>query len=311
MSSRRLIVTAALAASACAGNGRVRALETRLAAVEDQAKRNDAELRATLVRIEAQLASLVVTVAAGDDRDALDARLEAISQRLDKLAAARPPARPARREPDPAKVYAVPVDGDPVRGKADALVTIVKATEYACPFCEKNRAVLDQIVADYPNDVRIVYKDFVVHPQTATAAAQAGCAAHLQGKFLEMDHQLWERAFKDRRFEPAFYETLAGEIGLDVARFRADMNGVCVAEVQQDIAALTMVGVNATPGFFINGRFLSGAQPYPAFKALIDEELAKARDRVKKGAKKKKYYDEWVIKPGLTKLEPPPAAPAP
>jgi len=70
------------------------------------------------------------------------------------------------------------------------------------------------------------------------------------------------------------------------------------------MAELSAVGVAATPAFFINGRFLSGAQPVTAFRTIIDEELALARKRVKAGARKKRYYEEWVVKKGLTRLEP-------
>jgi protein-disulfide isomerase len=206
--------------------------------------------------------------------------------------------------PNPAKVYAVPITDDPARGPAGALVTIVRAGEYACPFCERVRPTLDQLRADYPKDVRIVYKDFVVHPQLATDAALAACGAARQGKFDEMDTQLWERAFKPRRFEVALYETIAGELGLDLDRFRADMAGPCTTKLHTDMSELEQVGVNATPIFFINGRYLAGAQPYATFKSLVDEELARAKDRVKHGAKRTSYYADWVLKPGLTKLAP-------
>ncbi|HVK74422.1 MAG TPA: DsbA family protein [Kofleriaceae bacterium] len=222
-----------------------------------------------------------------------------------EVATAGAQAAPARSLPDPARVYAVPVTGDPVRGNPDALVTVIKATEYACPYCAKNRAVLDQIMAAYPNDVRIVYKDFIVHPRVAFGTAQAACAAAKQGKFLEMDALLWDNVFAGKRLDRALFERFAGQLGLDLARFRADFDGVCPGEIEADMAALRRFGVYATPMFFINGRFLAGAQPYAAFKAVIDEELAKARARVRQGTRPARYYDEWVMKRGLPGLAPP------
>ena len=68
------------------------------------------------------------------------------------------------------------------------------------------------------------------------------------------------------------------------------------------MAELTKFGVGATPVFFINGRFLSGAQPFPAFAALIDEELAKAKAAVKAGTKPAKYYEQEIVKKGLPSL---------
>ena len=303
-----LVLASILSSAGCASRARVQSLETRLAALEQAQRTRDTEVRTTLMRVEAQLASLTVTVAGLSEQPGGDvaAKLAELAERVDKLAA-RPAPRPARPQPDPTKVYAVPVTGDPVEGNPAALVTLVRAGEYACPFCEKSRATMDALLADYGKDVRIVYKDFIVHPQVATEAAHAACAAHKQGRFLQMDDLLWERAFKNRQFEVALYETLATELGLDLDRFRADMKGPCPGEVQADMAQLTTFGVGATPAFFINGRFLSGAQPVPAFKAVIDEELQRARERVKKGTKPKRYYDEWVIKQGLPRLEPAPA----
>jgi protein-disulfide isomerase len=219
--------------------------------------------------------------------------------------AARP--RPSRPQADPAQTYAVPVDGDPSIGPADAVVTIVKGYEYACPFCEKVRPTLEALHKKYPKDVRVVYKQFVVHPQVATGTALAVCAGHKQGKFKEMDAIVWEKAFKTRQFEEAHLESLAKEIGLDVNRYKADVKGDCQAFIQKDQAELAAFGVGATPAFFINGRFLSGAQPLPAFEKLVEEELAKAKER---GAGPN-YYNEWVIGKGLKKLEAPKAEAVP
>ncbi|WP_428261517.1 DsbA family protein [Haliangium sp.] len=70
-----------------------------------------------------------------------------------------------------------------------------------------------------------------------------------------------------------------------------------------DQAQLAKVGVSGTPAFFINGRFLSGAQPFPAFKQVIDEELKKADDRLAKGDSLAGYYDKYVVEQGLKALE--------
>ena len=62
--------------------------------------------------------------------------------------------------------------------------------------------------------------------------------------------------------------------------------------------------MSATPSFFINGRFTSGAQPIESFAKIIDEELAKATERIKKGTRKARYYQEWVIEKGETSAAP-------
>ena len=134
--------------------------------------------------------------------------------------------------------------------------------------------------------------------------ALASCAANLQGKFGEMYELIWEQ---NRNFSRDNMEKLAQQLGLDLDRFKADMDGACKQIVQQDQADVTRVGASGTPAFYINGRFLSGAQPIDRFKAVIDEELKLANARIAKGeATVETYYDEFVLKRGRKEL----AAPA-
>jgi protein-disulfide isomerase len=240
----------------------------------------------------------------------VEAKLDDINQRLERIegmvkqgaGAQRPmPQRPPG--PDPAKVYAVPIEGAPAKGPANAKITVVKAFEFACPFCERARPTMDEIVKTYGDDVRIVYKHYIVHPATATIPSQAVCAAHKQNKFAEMENLIWEKGFKaNRNLSQENMETLATELKLDLNRFKADMQGECAKLVQKDHQELAQVGVTGTPGFFINGRFIRGAQPFPAFKAVIDEELKKANERIEKGAAADKYYQEWVLGKGEKKI---------
>jgi protein-disulfide isomerase len=303
-------VIAAFAAS-CVSSGKYKALEKRVAQLEERETQRDLETHGTLLRIEAQLSALAAGFGRLSDLGIVDlhAKLAQLEDQIEKMAAARPPARPSRPQPDPAKTYAVRVVDAPSRGASDALVTIVRAGEWACPFCEKTRPTIDQLLAEYGKDLRFVHRDFVVHPQIANDMAYAACAAHKQGRFWELDELLWEKAFKTRQFETSHLEELAVEAGVDMDRYRRDVAGDCPAELTSGMAELTALGVGATPAFFVNGRFLSGAQPIENFRRLIDEELALARKRVKKGTKQKRYYEEWVMKKGLTKLEPPPPTP--
>jgi protein-disulfide isomerase len=233
--------------------------------------------------------------------------------------------RPPRPTADPSKTYSVPIEGAPFEGPADAKVTIVKAYEYACPYCEKVRPTMDELKKQYGKDIKIVYKHFVVHPQVATSPALAACAAHKQGKFPAMENILWEKIFKARKFDKdrcwlggagakgaaeagggpgcENLEMVAKEIGLDLNKFRTDMVE-CQAIIQRDQKELGTVGVGATPAFFINGRFLSGAQPTPAFQALVDEELKKANEKIASGAvSQADYYKTFVIEKGEKKAE--------
>ena len=152
----------------------------------------------------------------------------------------------------------------------------------------------------------------MVHPQVATTGALAFCAAAKQGKAAEMDDLLWEKEFKARAFDPDQCWTggtcdktnaLAQELKLDVNKFKEDMKS-CQQLVQADMKELQNFGVGATPGFFINGRFISGAVPIDNFVAVIDEELKKANDRIQQGTPPDQYYQQWVMDKGLKGLEP-------
>jgi protein-disulfide isomerase len=121
--------------------------------------------------------------------------------------------------------------------------------------------------------VRFVYRDFALpnHPQAQPAAEAAQCA-HQQGKFWPFHDRIFEN---QGALSNAIYPQFAADLGLDEKAF-----GECVAsrsfqtEVEKDYREGVSFGVNATPTFFINGRFLSGAQPFEQFQSIIDEEIA-------------------------------------
>ena len=252
-------------------------------------------------------AALVLGACQQDNKDVIK-KLDEISKKLDKIQAtgvggAAPQQRPAQRPgPDPTKTYGFPVDDLPTIGNPNALITVVKAYEYACPFCEKVRPTEDQLFKDYGDKIRIVYAPFVVHPQIATLPQQAACAGYKQGKFKEMNDLLWEKAFKTRQFEAANLENIAKEAGLDMGKYAADMKDACPAWVNAKQAIAGSFGVGATPAFFINGRFLSGAPPLPAFKQLIDEELKKAEAAIASGAPAGSFYKSVIVEKGLKKM---------
>ena len=133
---------------------------------------------------------------------------------------------------------------------------------------------MEQLLEAFPNDLKFVYKNFPLsfHKQ-ALPAAKAAVAAGKQGKFWEMHDIVFE---KMRELSDEKYPIWAGELGLDVEKFKADFASpetaaLIAAEQKSGQAA----GVRGTPTFFINGRKLVGAQPVTAFKKLIDEQLKK------------------------------------
>ena len=186
---------------------------------------------------------------------------------------AAPAARPPRRGPDPEKVYAVNVKGSPARGPERANVTIVEFSDFQCPFCARVGPTLDRIHQEYGDKVRIVFKHLPlsIHPK-APAAHAAAEAAHRQGKFWEMH----DKIFKGQRaLSEESYVQWAGELGLDIDRFKRDLASSDVkGAVDRDSREASALGVTGTPGFFINGKFMSGAQPFSSFKTAIDAALA-------------------------------------
>ena len=275
-----------------------------------------------IAALEGKSRELAMQLAATQERaQGLERRVKVLEDAAVQRAA--PPPRPARREPDRTKTYAITVANAPTDGPADAKVTLVVAGEYACPYCEKVRDTLAELRKKYGKDLRIVHRSFIVHPQVATAAAYASCAAHKQHKFEPMDLLLWEKGFKARQFDkptslpdgttqPCWTTSegcpvvlgFAQEIGLDLPRFKADMR-TCEAAITDSQHELEKFGVGATPSFFINGRFLSGAMPIETFAAVIDEEAARADARIKAGSARARYYQAWVLDVGEKSLAAP------
>jgi len=244
-----------------------------------------------------------------DDQD-IKKELAGIRQDLQGLRAqlARNGAGPVRQQPpgpDPAKVYAVGVDGAPAVGPATAPVTVVIAYEYACPWCNRQRQVFPALHEAYGDNVRFVFRPFVVHPDLANDAALAACAADHQGHFAEVSDALWTSVFDKRAFDRASVEHAASTVaGVDLARLRTDMDGSCKAFVEHERAALSELGVNATPQVWVNGRPIPGGyKPLEGLKPVIDEELARAKERIASGTPRDAYYAEWVVKKGLRKLD--------
>ena len=222
---------------------------------------------------------------------------------LISAAAVAQPSHPvaAPPQPDPAVVYSVPLDDSPAEGPKHAKVTIVMGMEFACPFCRRAWDTLHDVRAKYGDDVRIVYKTFIVHAKDATAAALAACAAHKAGRWRGMADGLWAQAFDKRDFSERNLLAIGRVAGVDPAAMTADMHGAaCATELMRDLTELKRLGQTGTPTFWINGRVLVGAQPIERFQDLIDEELKKASDAIDGGGgvKLDDYYD-LLVKNGV------------
>ena len=231
---------------------------------------------------------------------------------LTKAAAAKPAAaKPG--QPDPKAVYKVPLKGDePQKGPDDALVTIVEISDFECPFCSRVNPTIKSVVDKYGKDVRVVWMNNPLpFHKNAKPAANAALEAHAQ----KGDKGFW--AMHDKMFanQKALttdnLEAWAKELGLNAAKFKKALaDDKYGKRIQEQQALASSLGARGTPAFFINGRNLRGAQPLPAFTAVIDEELAKAKALVAKGTAKAKVY-ETIIATGETGPKTAPAAAAP
>ena len=168
------------------------------------------------------------------------------------------------------------IDDDSVKGDPDAPVTIVEFSDFECPFCARfYTGAYAQIDQEYiqTGKVKLVYRDFPLsfHPNAQKAAEAAECAGE-QGKYFEMHDILFERGVTGGSTS---YKAFATEIGLDEQEFASCLDsGEMAAEVRQDMADGQRAGVQGTPAFFVNGQLISGAQPFPAFQAAIEQALA-------------------------------------
>jgi protein-disulfide isomerase len=212
------------------------------------------------------------------------------------------PAAAPRRVADPDVTYAVPVGTSPTLGPANAKVTMVIAFDYACPFCRQCWSTIDQLRAKYGKDLRVVYKAFIVHPDRATAATYAACAAHHQGKWRAMTDLLWTKAYDARDFDQANIDALERQAGLDLTQAERDIAGACRLEIAADAKLFKKLAVRATPTSFINGRVVEGAQDIAVFEKVIDEELAKADAAIKRGVKPEQLYDTEIVGKGVPQI---------
>jgi len=160
----------------------------------------------------------------------------------------------------------------PSRGPATAPVEIVEFSDFQCPFCLRAHPTVDQVLKTYGDRVHFVYRHYPLpgHPNARPAAEAAACAEE-QGKFWPYHDKLFASQSK---LSDADLKQDAADLGMDASKFNACVDGhKYAAKVEADMRAGQDAGVDGTPAFFINGRLISGAQPYDAFKKMIDEEL--------------------------------------
>jgi protein-disulfide isomerase len=211
-------------------------------------------------QVKRLLKALEIQQARQNYADALRAKAEiAVMLRAPKLEVAYDPAR--------------------VKGDAKAQVTIVEFADFQCPYCRKVQSTLNSLLEEYHGKVKLAYRDFpldALHPNARIAAEASRCAGE-KGKFWEFHDALYSDQTK--LSQPELLAT-AKKLGLDEKAFQACLvSGKFKPQIEQDVRDGSKVGVDGTPGFYINGVFLNGAVSAAEFEKVINTELRAAGDQ--------------------------------
>lgn len=175
-----------------------------------------------------------------------------------------------------AKPTEINEDDDPVLGNPNAPVTIVEFSDFECPYCGRfHQQTFPQLFEEYikTGKVKFVFRDFPLgFHQFAQKASEASECADEQGKYWEYHSTIFQN---QASLSLENLKLWAKQLGLNEGKFNSCLDsGAMAAEVQNDMTEGSQFGVTGTPAFFINGKSISGAQPFDVFKQMIDAELA-------------------------------------
>ena len=187
-------------------------------------------------------------------------------------------------------------NGEPIRGNPDAPVTIVEYSDFQCPFCARGFQTMEEVLEKYPNDVKFVFQHFPltqIHPWAKPAAIATECAANQSPEAFWTLHDAYfanQKELNPGNVVEKSKEYLA-DSGIDLAQFEtcagdtsSEAYKAAQAEVDAEFTTGQELGVSGTPGFFVNGEFLNGAQPLGAFEPLIEKAKAEGGMAESEGA---------------------------
>jgi len=193
--------------------------------------------------------------------------------------------------PVPSSPVPVPVDGAPVTGPADAWVTVVEFGDFQCPYCRNVQPALAEMLAAYPDDVRLAFRHFpldAIHPRARPAARAAECA-FAQDRFFEMAARVFSSSLDDPTL--AADAAAAGVTDLDAWSACLGAPGTD-ARIDGDLDIGRTAGVAATPTFFVNGIALVGSAPYETFRDAVEQARTRA---IASGIPRADYYRRAVL----------------
>lgn len=199
---------------------------------------------------------------------------------------------------DPTPVSMPVAIGDaPMRGPVDAWVTVVEFADFQCPYCGLAEPRVTELLAMYPDDVRLVYKHFPL-PQHANARPAANAAECARAQGVAPDGYFWE--MHDLLFahgsalDAASLATYAGQVaGLDTTAWQTCFDALAYdGRVQADLDQGRTLGVNGTPTFVINGKPIVGAASVETLAAAVESARAAA---IASGIPAADYYDRAIL----------------
>jgi len=172
------------------------------------------------------------------------------------------------------KVVDAPPKDSPVKGNKSAKITIQEFSDFECPFCSRVNPTMAEVMKEFGNDVKVVWRNmplpFHKNAPLAAEAAQEAYAQKGDKAFWDYHDKLFAAQKEPGGIERPNLEKLATELGLDLPRFKKALDEhTHQAKIEADTKAGNAAGINGTPGFIVNGYFISGAQPFQAFKKVI------------------------------------------
>jgi protein-disulfide isomerase len=178
----------------------------------------------------------------------------------------------------------IKLENTPVLGAQNAPVTFVEYADYECPYCQQVAPAVQKLETEYKGRVAFAFKDYPLpmHPHAEKAAEAAHCAG-VQGKYWDYHDAL----FASKQLDVPQLKEQARKLNLDGAAFDKCLDsGAQAGTVKAQLAESQSLGLQGTPTFFINGRYLSGSATYELLRDAIDQELATAPGQPKETARR-------------------------
>lgn len=174
------------------------------------------------------------------------------------------------------------VSSDHVKGPMDAPVTLVEYSDFQCPACKNLEPTLRKLSAEYGKELRLVYRNYPLTSlhKNAEAASKAAEAANLQGRFWEYHDMLFNTQDEWSNLDnpQSKFIDYAHSLGLDENKFKTDLTSDAVsAKIKEDVASGNQNNVNATPSFFLNGKYFKIPDSYEGFSAAIVEAVINSK----------------------------------